>query len=234
MFPRSQMPRYTALAFAILLGVGCVPRDRLNTACRWGNDPPAVLDLANSAQRNHLTLDVIIAEELAVRYADASAAPPRGPVRDQCLARLFPEISRAHGVSIPEIEAARGRREGMWDVGVLALFALAYGALALRAIDRIRRSFSGSLWATAAALAVAALPIAIVATVAGEMWALMAEGVRVSNLGHLSGFRGNRVPWRHHRAEIFAGAVALYSVVAIVRARLRPASADPALRPTTS
>ncbi len=90
------MRRHPALVLALVLSTACVPRHRLNTDCRWVDDAAGVLDLSNSTQRDHLTLDVIVAEELAVRYADARTAAPRGPVREQCLARLFPEISGAH------------------------------------------------------------------------------------------------------------------------------------------
>ncbi len=227
------MYRPAIVALAVIIGIGCVPRDRLNAACHWGDDPAGKLDPTNPTHRDHLTLDVIVAEELAVRYADATTPPPRGAARDKCLAQLFPEISRAHGIPLAEVEAARGRREGMWDTGVLGLFAAAYAWLSLVAINRIRRSFSGSRRATVTALVVVAMPLAATGTFTGELWALLAEGMRVSNLGHLSGFRGNRIPWRHNRAEIFAGAIALFWLIAIVRSRLGSQGDDPALSQST-
>ncbi len=149
---------------ALDFSTACVPRDRLNADRGWGNDAAGALDLSNSTQRDHLTLDVIVAEELGVRYADARTAAPRGPMREQCLAKLFPGISSAHNIKIAEVEAARGRREGLVDTGVIGLFALAYGASSVIAVRRIRRLFFDSPWIAGAALLIAALPIAFVAT----------------------------------------------------------------------
>ncbi len=78
--PEASMRRHPALVLALVLSTACVPHHRLNTDCRWVDDAAGVLDLSNSTQRDHLTLDVIVAEELAVRYANARTAAPRGPV----------------------------------------------------------------------------------------------------------------------------------------------------------
>jgi hypothetical protein len=214
------MRRRFVFTIALAFISACVPRDRLNTDCQWINDAPAALDLTNAAQRTHLRLDVIVAEELAVRFADARTAAPRAAVREECLARLFPEIGRAHRVTIEQVVAERGRREGLWDILVFAIFAAAYAAASLRITDRVRQPFRDSPRAAWLALFVAAVPVAVVGMASGEIWVLLAEGVRVSNLSHLSGFRGNRVPWRHHRAEIFAVCLALFWMVALARTAL--------------
>ena len=76
---------------------GCIDRARVNTRCEWHGGGPLVAD----AQ---------LAEELAVRYADAEFARRSGfnahgglleggAVRDACMARLVEAIERDHGAT---------------------------------------------------------------------------------------------------------------------------------------
>lgn len=215
------------LAVAVLVSAGCVPASRLNADCTWTRHQNGSLDLSGAADRRHLAQDLIVAEELAVRYADARVPPPRGPTRDTCLAQLTATIARDHALTAAEVEAYRGRRDGWWDAALFVVLGLAFSVMVRTLVGVIRERFD-SPHASAVVLVCAALPVALVGVAAGEWISLVAEGVRVSNLSHLSGFRGERIPWRHHRLEIAAASVALFTVVAVAsvwwtrpRARVR-------------
>src|SRR5260221_9387988 len=50
---------------------GCVDRGRANSRCDWTGDTAFRVNAADHAQWRHLVTHVQLAEELAVRYADA-------------------------------------------------------------------------------------------------------------------------------------------------------------------
>src|SRR5262249_53874438 len=51
---------------------GCVARNRVNPNCRWTNDSSMRLDVGRSADVWHLMNDAMVAEDVAIRYADAT------------------------------------------------------------------------------------------------------------------------------------------------------------------
>lgn len=202
---------------ASLTSAACLPVERLNSDCRWTGDSPGPLDVSRSDDENHLRRDVLIAEELGVRHADATVRPPRVAVREACIARLAVEIGQSHELSPSVVLAQRGRRNWRADAAFLLACALVYGVAAIRLRDWIWERFNASRLSRLLALIGAAVPIAVLAVGVGEVVSMVAEGARVANLGHMSGFRGARIPWKHHRAGLMAGAVVLFWVVALMR-----------------
>src|SRR5881397_3483428 len=50
---------------------GCLDRGRVNKGCQWTGDSAFPIDWQNTAHRRHLIADAQLAEDLAIRYADA-------------------------------------------------------------------------------------------------------------------------------------------------------------------
>jgi hypothetical protein len=49
----------------------CLERDRVNANCEWKSDTNFRIDPHNLAHQQHLVKDAQLAEDLAIRYADA-------------------------------------------------------------------------------------------------------------------------------------------------------------------
>jgi hypothetical protein len=60
----------------------------------------------------------------------------------------------------------------------------------------------------------AAAVVALIGVVGGEIWCDSFEMVRLGN-GHLS-YRETRVPWTHHRVELFLVAVFVFALLTAV------------------
>jgi hypothetical protein len=93
-----------------LVAPGCaiVPAARINDTCRWSQEPSRPLDLRARSDRTHLTADAVLAEELAIRFADATAgfrsghyagADAYAAARERCLTRLLGTVADAHAVA---------------------------------------------------------------------------------------------------------------------------------------
>ena len=54
-------------------------------------------------------------------------------------------------------------------------------------------------------------------TLLGEIWSWFAENMRVGN-GHMS-YRGQRLPWARYRTGLFAGALIVFWLAVMERAR---------------
>src|ERR1700730_8220968 len=90
---------FTPLLLLVVLS-GCA--GRLNPNCDWTNDPALPLDLRKPADERHLTTDAMIAEELAIRFADTRRGHRSGhfagmdeyvQTREQCMATLFAVVA---------------------------------------------------------------------------------------------------------------------------------------------
>lgn len=66
-----RFPRAAVIAAIVLAVAACVPRERINTDCRWNDPRSGPLDLASSRDRDHLRVDLDVAEELAVAHGDS-------------------------------------------------------------------------------------------------------------------------------------------------------------------
>jgi len=114
--------RLPLVSVIILAGSACALRPGMNSTCAW----PA--DGTPSSETRHLVADVRIAEELAIRYADAAGKldPEWRNRLDSCTDRLFATISATHRVPVEAVTSARGRlSEPRFDpVALLPMVAL--------------------------------------------------------------------------------------------------------------
>jgi hypothetical protein len=93
--------------FMIVLACSaCALRPGMNATCDW---PP---DRTPSSDVRHLVADVRIAEELAIRYADAAGklSPDWRGRLDSCTEQLFASISATHRVPVEAVTGARAAR----------------------------------------------------------------------------------------------------------------------------
>jgi hypothetical protein len=104
---------------------GCIERERANKTCEWTGDTPLAFDPRSTAHQAHLAKDAQLAEELAIRYADAEFGRrtgiehhggliDNGRFRAECMSRMFAAIESAHHVTSAQAQAARGRRNPRW------------------------------------------------------------------------------------------------------------------------
>jgi hypothetical protein len=236
----SQILKFTALALLLVAVSGCLRREGLNAECVWPPDPQRALDLGSAFDRRHLVDDGQIAEELAIRYADAEHARrflysghggliENGALRDRCMATLVSAIRQAHDVTDAEILDARSTRNLAFDLAVELSFALLYfcGAAVVCGLIRKRFSADGGV-AAAVAILLASVAAAFIGVQAGAMWSAVWEIVRVGN-GHMSGYRAAHNPWADRLSMVFLGAVALFWLaglaVYLVHSRKRDALA---------
>ena len=99
----------------------CPPLRRLNANCEWTNDAPLRLDSRRCTDARHLKYDALIAEELAIRYADMKRGHRSGHLvgddeyvqtRERCLTALLAIAATNHDVPPQEMRALVGRRCG--------------------------------------------------------------------------------------------------------------------------
>lgn len=211
----SSLRPWTALA-ACLFASGCLPRERINSACFWSNHvmPPSA---GGRALRAHLIEDIRVAKDLGIRYADASGPPrptPEGQrARDSCTERSFAEIARAHHLSGPEVTAMRTARELWIDVlGVFlpaaALFAIASLFFVSRIIGRHGPDERGGAAAVLTVLAPLAAGVAVALT---QIWGVMVEQLRLRN-EHIS-YRGFELPANRHGWLLWVLATGLFAAI---------------------
>jgi hypothetical protein len=127
---------------------------------------------------------------------------------------LFETIAASHEVPLKEVRVRLGRRVLSVDLAIAGVFAAFY-VLATMVITRrlgIRYSRDRPLTSLTTILA-ASVPASAVGVAAGELWALLAEGYRVSSNNHMS-YRGARIPWMHHRSAIFTVGLIVFWVIA--------------------
>jgi hypothetical protein len=181
----------------VVLGAGgCVRRDGRNSDCRWpgeGSDHPV--------SARHLSADAEFAEELAIRYADVhfgrrtpNASENYPAERDQCMARLFAEIGKEHGVPVEQVAAALGQNRGYIDLAEILPFELLYVLAAILSARMIwcRYAPAEDGWAPGIAMALfVSVALAAGGTLLGEMWNWSVETHRIGN-NHMS-YRADRL-----------------------------------------
>jgi hypothetical protein len=218
---------------------GCIPRDRVNDRCAWTEVTGVPLDLGNSADWAHLVEDAQLAEELAIRYADAEHGRrfgvahhggllENGRVRQECLSRLFETIEISHDVSSGQILRARGERSATFDLAVVVLFLPLYTWGATIACRRLGRRFgSGERAARFVATALTSVAAALLGQQAFRLWGALWEAFRVGN-GHMTSIRGaSESAWtRHYVGADFAGALLLFWIIVVICERRVAADAD--------
>jgi hypothetical protein len=214
------MPRRLAPAIVLVAAIGCGSAQ--NTECRWPDEPARQLDLRSDADADHLIVDVELAEELSVRFADNSGTGP-GPLRqrlrlEKCFEPLMSGIAFRHGVPLSEVLAAQARvGERGLNLIVNVPVTVFFGAVTLIVLRTVRRRFSANDEPAAVAIAslIAAVAVAGLTTGFGRLWQMLSEAIRVGN-GHLGGQRGLRLPWVQHSFEYFIVALAAFLLIAVL------------------
>ena len=212
---------------------GCIDRARVNTACEWLGDMPFTLNQEDAAHQQHLVADAQLAEELAIRNADAEADKrtgvehhggllDRGEFRAACLSRMFHEIQTSHAVSREDVQVARARRSVTLDSLVLLLFLPLYVVAAIWASGKLNRRFAsdGRVMRMTATMLLSAVFTGLGLQVF-PLWGAVWEGIRVGN-GHMTSIRAaTQTRWIHeYVAFVFVSGMILFYLVAWLNARL--------------
>ncbi len=188
----------TGLLVFFLSMFGCSMPAGMNQGCAW---PAAAEDAAQWT----LVSQVRIAEELAMRYADANfdSKGSHGQLRSDCETKLFTLIAQRYGVFITEVEHARRELDaGVWDPPVHLPLVAFYFAAALLLARHVRRRFPrDETFPAAVATLFASLSIAIVFQMLGHLWDGVIEMIRLGNT-HMS-YRAERLGWRAYSEEVF-------------------------------
>jgi hypothetical protein len=210
----------------LLVAAGCGAAER-NLECSWSRDGHLVaLDLGRATDRRHLVADALLAEDLAIRYADHAKGPRSGQrwqqgsyhaARDRCMTALFGIVGRNHGVPEHQVREAASQRSLLFDTMVLLVFATIYGLVASVLAKRAVQRFATSPVTVAAAILVGSVALGLVGFFVGDVWSGLAETVRVGN-SHIS-YRLNRVPWRRYPEIMFGACVVLSWFVGAFRYR---------------
>jgi hypothetical protein len=205
--------RFTPVLVLSICLAGCGGRDRINEGCRWTHDAAFPLDLTAGGHQQHLRADADLAEDLAIRFADAhrgrvAGARATGQTwaegRDSCMAELFTEIEKRHGVPAAEIRRWMGLRDLSYDLPVFVTFLTWLALLARRLSRRLLNgwSFRGRL--EVFAVAVTSVAAGAAGGALGALWFGLFEMIRLGS-EHVSG-RGFRPPWPYYLATVFAAA----------------------------
>jgi hypothetical protein len=205
----------------------CLDRTRVNTRCEWSPESGRSLDLSDWPQQRHIYDDVALAEELAIRYADAvhkerygfqghGGLIDSGRLRDRCMATLITAIATTHGLPEDRVQQARARgyRDIRWDVGVLVSFTLLYAVLAWLILRAIARRFPiDEGWPALVAPLVAAVPVATAAFQLLLLWGSGLEAIRLGN-GHVSSYRSSKPLMSEHKGALWMASVAVFLITA--------------------
>ena len=205
------------------LAAGCAANAPLASECRWlPEHPRAALDLRDRGDRRHLSDDAQVAEDIAIRYADVTGGtgsarkdvPAYRTRRETCKASLFATIADQHGVAVESVGSAVVQRRVWLDALVMIGFAMLYAAMARQVAGRMFQGAIGDSRPLALAMTiVVAIVFAAIGLLAGEVWTMLIEAIRLGN-GHGS-YRVDRVPWRQYPVPIFVAGVVVFLVAAI-------------------
>jgi hypothetical protein len=210
-------------------------REGRNADCQW----PGEISGRSAGARN-LSADAEFAEDLAIRYADThyglrTPGYVSGEVyvaaRERCMASLFDQVAKEHGVPAELVSRSLGRNRTGIDLAINLPFLLLYCLAAMAVARWLWRKYRPAEhgWIPGVTMTVfLSLAMAVGGMMLGEVWSWIAEGHRVGN-SHMS-HRVERLWWVRHRTELFAGAVIAFWVAAAAAARRvrssGPASAD--------
>jgi len=207
---------------------GCIDRSRVNKGCEWTGDAAFQIDRNNSAQRQHLVADAQLAEDLAIRHADAEfnrlygseahgGLIDNGRVVRECMARLVGAIEANHAVTPEQIAVARGERSRLFDTAAAVSFLPFFLLGAIVTGSRLSRRFSTEKRSVRlVAVALTSAMASFLGLQAGQLWGSVWETVRVRN-GHMSPFRSALYTrWtNYHFGAIFVAGVVTFCIVAI-------------------
>ena len=206
---------------------GCIDRSRVNTSCAWTGDTAFAVDPQNAAQRKHLAGDAQLAEELAIRHADAEYGRRSGiehhggliddgRFRRECLSRMFQAIENNHGATPEQVQLARGQRNWTFDLAVALLFLPLYLLGAIAASRKLSRRFSADEpFARFVATAAVSVAVSFLGLQCLRLWGAVWEVIRVGN-GHMTSIReASRNGWMHHVDGQLIGGILVFWLVAL-------------------
>ena len=222
------MSRRAAAWLGVVLCCGaCHPVAGRQPNCEWPDEPISPLDLRTNADQRHLVADARRAEEIAIRFADATRGHRSGhyagpedyhDTREQCVAALSREIARRHGLQPGDVTSAVGQRDGRLDAIVLVLFTAIFVIAANLVARRLFVRFPTDE------------PIPALIAAGGSAVFMSAAGVILGGLGssivemiqvgdtHLS-YRAERLFWNQHWLPLFLGGLILFLTIATIRWR---------------
>jgi hypothetical protein len=131
------------------------------------------------------------------------------------MARLFGAIAKNHSVDLKQVRASHGRRRVSFDLAVILSFTLVYGlctSLFTRWLSRICDPASLTILTVLASILASGIGVLV-----GEVWSWTWESYRLGN-GHMS-YRVTRIPWAHHRLELFAAGAVLFLLISAFHRR---------------
>ena len=205
----------------VLIFTACTrPVDHpISENCLWTEEAGGPLNLDNAADRRHLREDAATAEDMAIRWADRhwGLRLEYESERNKCMASLFSGVATQHDVDVAVVRQYSRKRDVVMDSVVILSFGALYGLAAYMLAGRIWQSFTpkeAGFWILMITLA---LGISLVGVLAGGLWSIVVEEVRVGS-GHLS-YRMNRIPFRQHWVVLFVCCVAVSALAALIRAR---------------
>ena len=200
-------------SLVLILSAGCAMPQGMNDSCNWPAEPEG---------RRDLIADVRIAEELAMRYADAGAESKaaHGRRRSECEAKLFDAVAQIHGVSLAAIAQAREELDGIrWDTPIHVPLLAFYIAVTTFLTGRVQHRFPrDEKVAAVVATLFASVGVGIAIIVLGHLWGGVVEMMRVGNM-HMS-YRVERLGWREYSEEVFGFAVVAFWCATLIRYRL--------------
>ena len=217
----------TGLVLTLCLG-GCSLRAGMNHDCEWPSEPATALDVRSSRHVRHMVDDVRVAEELGIRYSDATGVAGRpstaqpGMTLEECTAKLFSAIARTHSITYADVLHARERLDAVrWDPAIQLPVAGSYVLVTFAVARWIRNRFSrDEKPAAIAATLFASAAIGGLVLALGHLWGGVVEMIRVGDM-HLS-YRTARLGWRHHSEEVLAAAVLVFWMVVLLSYKLQP------------
>lgn len=211
-------------ALAVLLVTalgGCVDRARVNSRCEWTDSFTSTLTMRSSGEREHLTRDVAVAEELGVRFGDA--AKPRvgvreaGRMRRACTDSMFAAIVRDHRVTRADIDAVAESRTLWVDIVFVGIpMAVLLALAADRLFEHVLSGGTEDERQFRLLGLVAFVPVtSLVGLLIAQLWSWVVEMIRLGD-GHIS-YRAFRLPASRHAWFCY---FVLSLIMAVVAARV--------------
>ncbi len=116
--------------FVFLCFAGCAGR---TFDCEWPQEPAASLDPSKPGQLRHISDDALLAEDIAIRYADKRVGKSSGNfkgadeyrrTREQCMTQLFEVIAKKHAITQEQVRQSLLFRRTSLDIAVIVSFAV--------------------------------------------------------------------------------------------------------------
>ena len=178
--------------------------------------------------RAAVAADAQLAEELAIRHADAEFGRRfgvehhggllNGRVRHECLSRMFLAIENNHNVTSEQISVARGHRNQTFDLAVGLLFLPLYSLGATIACRWLYRRFSSNeRYVGLVAMGLASIAAAFLGIQCFRLWGGVWEVIRVGN-GHMTSIRAASYSrWiQQYGGADFVGGILVFWLIALI------------------